>query len=267
MIKSIKFVLTEHFYNLYMIGKLGIASSRKQTIRTSLGIWWILIRDIIYFVTFILFRVLMAGSGTIEGMNFILYLVTGLVPWFFINDTINGGVMTIKNSKAIISSIKFPITTLSTIEVIGVFGKRLFTVLILFVLCGIFGDLRDINIFLFIYYFLSMFILMCVYNLMVSPIIAISEDFTQLYLAMTRVLFYVVPVIWSFESLKHYPSIEKVLKLNPMVYIINGFRDALVLGNIPDLQFTIYFWSITIIMFIIASLVQFKLKRYYLDFI
>ena len=45
---------------------------------------------------------------------------------------------------------------------------------------------------------------MIFYNQLLSAFIAISEEFNQLYNTFTRLLFYSLPIIWSFEYIKNY---------------------------------------------------------------
>ncbi|MBN1622866.1 MAG: ABC transporter permease [Clostridia bacterium] len=267
MIRAISFVFNEHKENLYRIWQLGKYHMQKQTIRTSLGIGWIFIHDLIYFAVFTIFRYLMAGSAQVEGMNFIVFLITGLVPWFFMSEVINNGSNAIKMNQAIISSIKFPITVIPTIEVMAIFLKRLFTLLVAFGISIGFGYLSSFRPLLFLYYFFSMLILMILFNLIISAFVAISDDFNQLYLSIVRVIFFSMPIIWSFETITGLPWAIYILKLNPMVYIISGFRDAFVLGNAPDLQYTVYFWVLCLIMFAAGSMIQYRLRKYYSDFI
>lgn len=267
MIKAVSFVFKEHKNNLYRIWHLSKSHMKKQTIRTSLGIGWIFIHDLIYFAVFTIFRYLLSGGAQVEGMNFIVYLITGLVPWFFMSEVLNNGTNAIKANGAIITSLRFPITVIPTIEVMAIFLKRLFTLIVAFGISAGFGYISSFRPMLFIYYFFSMLILMVFYNLIVSAFVAISEDFNQLYLAIVRVIFFSLPVIWSFESVAHIPWAIYLLKLNPMVYIINGFRDAFVLGNTPDLQYTIYFWGLCLVMFVAGCIVQYRLRKYYSDYI
>lgn len=267
MIKAIAFVVSEHKNNLYRIWQMSKSHMQKQTIRTSLGIGWVFIRDLIYFAVFTIFRYLMSGSAQVEGMNFIVFLITGLVPWFFMSEVINNGTNAIKMNQAIINSIKFPITVIPTIEVLAIFLKRLFTLLVAFGISIGFGYFSSFRPLLFLYYFFAMLMLMILYNLIFSAFVAISDDFNQLYLSIVRVIFFSMPIIWSFERLGSLPWAIYLLKLNPMVYIISGFRDAFVLGHTPDLQYTIYFWAICLIMFAAGCMVQYKLRKYYSDYI
>lgn len=264
---AISYVYNEHKNNLDMIIKLAITNMSKQTIRTTLGVWWVYIHDILYFSVFILFRILMAGNGHIEGMHSVVYLITGLVPWFFMNEVLNTGSNAIKVNKGIIQSIKFPTSVLPTIEVLAIFFKRIFTFILVFVVEIYYGYIGEFNLILFVYYVICMFILMWAINLSICALVAVSGDFNQIYLAITRVLMFSLPIIWSFENIMDYKVLSILLRFNPMVYIIHGFRNAFVLGQAPDCLYTIYFWLCTAILTSCGCLVQYKLRKYYADFV
>lgn len=267
MIEAIKEVYQEHTEYKRMILKLAIDNMSRQTIRTTLGVWWVYIHDILYFTVFILFRILMAGNGFVEGMHSVVYLITGLVPWFFMSEVLNTGSNAIKSNKGIIHSIKFPVSVLPTIDVLAIFFKRISTFVLVFVVVIYYGYISQFNLILFIYYILCMFILMWVINILVSALVAVSGDFNQIYLAINRVLMFSLPIIWSFQNIQEYKKLDIILRINPMVYVINGFRNAFVLGKAPSLTYTIYFWICIIILFSCGSLVQHRLRKYYADFV
>ncbi len=265
--KSLRYVHTEHNRKKKKIINLAHQNMQQQTLRTSLGIGWVFIRDLVYYTAFILFRYLMSGSGTIEGMNFIFFLMVGLIPWNFMNECMNGGVGAIKSNKGVVSSIKFPIVILPTVEVLAIFFKRMFTLLVMLFVIIVFGDIRDVTWWMFIYYFITMFIFMCIWNLIFSSLVAISNDFEQLYRAVTSVIFFTMPIMWSFEILAGSPNLIKLFKLNPFVYVIEGFRDATFSGALPSLEYTLYFWGLSLILLCIGSILQYKLKNHYIDLI
>jgi len=267
MFKALKFVVKEHIQNIGRMCKIAVDHMKKQTSLTSLGIWWIFIGDIIHYAIYFTFRYLMTGGGDVQGMHILVFLSSGLVPWFFINDIINSGSKAILKNKAIITSFAFPITTIPTIEVLSIFIKRLFSLVIAFVIISIVGYAQYFNVLLFLYYFIAMFIFMVGFNLLISPMIALSNDFNMLYSSLTRLFFFATPVIWSFDRIQHMPLVITILKLNPFAYIIMGFRDAFYYGEIPDLQYSIYFWSLTIVVYFFGSYAQFRLRKYYADFI
>lgn len=266
MFDAIKFVYNEHKNNINRIWHIAISHMRKQTIRTSLGIWWTVIRDLIYFSAFTMFRYLLSGGNEVEGMHFIVYLITGLIPWFFINEVINGGSSAIKANKNIVINLTFPITILPTIEVTAIFLKRIFNLIFMFIIVYIFEGFSNINIILFIYYFILMYIMMVIYNWIFSGFIAISQDFHQLYLAIARILLFFLPIFWSYEYIRNNVVILTLLKAIPFTYIIEGFRNSIVHNSLPSLNYSLYMFCFLIVMFLIGVTVQFRLRKYYSDF-
>lgn len=264
LVEALRFNIAEHWENRGLIIRLAVAESKKQTIRTSLGIVWLYLRDITYFVVYTLFRILVAGNGRVNGMSASLYVILGLVPWLFMNDVLNKGSTVVKRNKSVVKSIAFPTTILPTSEVICIFIQKIFNIGIAFVITFYMGDWKNISIFGIIYYTFSMICLMICVNSITSAFVAISGDFQQLYLAITRVLIYMLPVIWSFEKISN-PTFVIILRLNPMVYVVDGFRNAFANGFVFQLDYTLYFWGIMIVLLFISSYTQYKLRKFYSD--
>ena len=79
IIEPIKYIINEHVTNRNMIMQLARENTKKETSRTSLGVFWIYFRDLIYFGVYIVFRFLMSGGGEIDGMNSIAFVLLGLI--------------------------------------------------------------------------------------------------------------------------------------------------------------------------------------------
>lgn len=266
MIDAIKYVIKEHKNNYRQIIKMALINTEKQTVRSSLGLLWDYFHDIVYILVFIMFRLLISGYGSIDGMNSIVYLLTGLIPWFFISDTLNQGSRAIRSNKGIVQSIRFPAVILSTIEVLSIVFRRFFTFFILIIAITVFGYLKCFNIILFLYYFFAMICLMISMNLLLSAFVAVSEDFHQMYMAIVRVMVYSLPIMWSFDKVDNV-VVHVLLRINPMVYIIKGFRNVFVQGMTQNIGYTIYFWLCIAFIFALGSYAQYKLKKYYADFV
>ncbi len=264
MFESVKNIVHEHRKNWRLILKIAYMDSGKQTVRSSLGILWTYFRDLLFVGVFILFRMLISGNAKISGMDSVVYLVTGIIPWFFINDVLVQGGMAIRNNRGIIQSIHFPIVVLPSISVLSILLKRILSIILIFVVCILFGYGKAFHLGLFIYYMVAMLSLMLALNLVTTAIISISDDFRQLYEAVLRIMIYTMPILWDFSRVKAIlPNV--LLRINPMVYIIKGFRDAFVLGPTQDALYTAYFWGCVIILFFLGSFLQFRLKKYYAD--
>lgn len=266
MIKAIKFVLKEHKDSYRQIIKMALINTEKQTVRSSLGILWSYFHDIVYILVFIMFRLLISGYGNIDGINSITYLLTGLIPWFFISDMLNQGSRAISANKGIVQSIRFPAVILPTIEVLSIVFRRFFTFFILIIAVTAFGYLKCFDIVLFLYYFFTLVCLMISMNLLLSAFVAVSEDFHQLYQAFVRVMVYSLPIMWSFDRVDNV-VVHVLLRINPMVYVIKGFRNAFIQGMTQNLGYTVYFWISIFVIFCLGCYSQYKLKKYYADFV
>lgn len=266
MLNSVKFVIGEHIDNRKMIWNLAKEGVNKQTVRSSLGVFWLYFRDLIYFLVYTLFRVLTSGGGQIMQMNPIVYLLLGLIPFFFVNEVLNRGTAAIKSSKNIITSIKFPITTIPTIEVLTIFIQRSITFVLMIIITYAFGYGKSISYLKLLYFLFAMIVCMLVLNLLISAFVAISTDFHQLYMSVMRILIFLVPVIWTFDKITN-PILNVLLHLNPLAYIINGFRYACALEGMPSLGYTIYFWISMVVLMFMGCHTQYKLRKYYADFI
>lgn len=266
MIKSMKYIFLEHKQNIRLLIKMAFMDMDKQTVRSSLGLFWTYFHDIVYILVFVAFRLLMAGNGTVMGMNSTVYMMTGMIPWFFINDVLSQGSMAIRNNRGIVQSIRFPVPILPTIEVLSIFLKRMFSFAMLFGVVVAFGYIRYFNLLLFLYYIICAAALSVAMNLVISAFVAVSDDFRQLYDAFLRVLIYTMPILWDFSHVRSL-GINILLRINPMVYVVKGFRDAFVLGPTQDTVYTVYFWLCVFVIFLAGSYVQERLKKYYADFV
>ena len=267
MIAALRYMLQIHLKNAKKIFIIAMAHAKMQTAGTTLGMGWVFIRDGLNLITMIVFRLLMAGSGKVEGIHFVVYLVAALIPWYFINDVIGVGVISIRDKASIVQGMYFPVVILPTIETIAILIKRIASFSILFIIIFIYGDIKLFNPLLFIYYFLAMVIFVNVYSLFISPFVTLSRDFVNLYNTIVRVLFFVTPIMWSYDVIAKYKVIVGILKMNPFAYLLDGFRAAVTGATTLDTKYTLIFWGITALLFIIASRMQFKLRRYYADFI
>ena len=87
-----------------------------------------------------------------------------------------------------------------------------------------------------------------------------------------RMLMYFSPVIWECrfgDSVPHHHFLNFAMKLNPVYYIVQGYRDSVFYGKAfwqhPAL--TAYFWVVTLIVFVFGCMLMYKFKRKFIDLI
>ncbi len=73
------------------------------------------------------------------------------------------------------------------------------------------------------------------------------------------------PILWDINSVHEKWVI--LLKLNPLVYIVNGYRSAICEREwfFQDFFSTMYFWIVTVVLFGIGGAVFKRLKVHFAD--
>lgn len=276
MIKEVKFFFKEHIDNRQYIWKLAFSKAKEETQKTTLGIYWDVIRDAVFFVAYGFFILVMRGSsGDMEGMPRLVYLFTGLVGWYMISDNLNQGVGCIVKNKHIFTKIKFPIMIIPTIETLALYIKRSVTLVLLAVVLVILmlnSDFRiKINLFGVIYAIGASFLFGVSYNLFMSGFYTISKDFRSLYKAIVRIQFYFVPVFWSVAGdlgkLGAPKNLITAVENLPFIHLVNSFRNAVAVGKFPPLYSIGIFAVFVTIMFCLGCYIQYRLRRVYADFV
>ena len=91
------------------------------------------------------------------------------------------------------------------------------------------------------------------------------RDLGQIINIVLQVGIWATPILWNIDTLN--PRWHWVFKLNPMFYIVQGYRQSLIdkkwFFESPGL--TAYFWLLTIIIFIFGAHIFRRLKVHFAD--
>ena len=73
------------------------------------------------------------------------------------------------------------------------------------------------------------------------------------------------PIMWNYEMVG--PQYQWILKLNPMYYIVQGYRDSFIekVGFWHRFNQGIYFWIIAIGLFGVGTIIFKRLKVHFAD--
>ena len=111
----------------------------------------------------------------------------------------------------------------------------------------------------------SLMILLIGLSWIVSSLSVFFKDFSQIVNIILQIGFWLTPVFWNPKTMS--PTVLKILKLNPMYYIVGGYRATLIdrtyFWSSPNL--TLYFWVVTIIIFIFGASLYRRLRVHFAD--
>ena len=76
------------------------------------------------------------------------------------------------------------------------------------------------------------------------------------------------PIMWDINTMTKIPSwCVFILKLNPMYYIVNGYRDALInkIAFWEHPGYTMYFWILSVILLCLGTGIFKRLRIHFAD--
>ena len=98
-------------------------------------------------------------------------------------------------------------------------------------------------------------------------IVVFFKDLTQIINIILQIGIWMTPIMWNIDAMDLSPTLLTIFKLNPMYYIVAGYRDALInkAWFWENAQLTIYFWIVTALLFGAGSFVFRRLKVHFAD--
>ncbi|WP_129690868.1 ABC transporter permease [Gottfriedia acidiceleris] len=265
---SIKTVLQEHAKNLSLIFRLASYETRKEYADSQLGVIWVFLNPIfqiaVYWVTF---GTGIRGGAPVHGIPFLIWMLCGIIPWFFISAAIMQGSSSIFNRIGTVSKMNFPLSIIPSYVVLSRFNTHIFMMLILIVGVIVNRGVEQMNIFALIYFMLTGLLFNIALSLLTSTLSTMVRDVHLLIQSFTRMLLYLTPILWEPSGSSN--LLNTLMKLNPFYYIVEGYRGALLYGHSDIIfsKYTFYFWGVLLFFFIIGSVFHVKFRKQFVDFL
>lgn len=255
------------FHSHKLIGQLAKNDFKTKYAGSYLGIVWAFIQPVItVFVYWFVFGVGLR-SGKVLDVPFVLWLIAGLVPWFFFSDGWSGGTGALIEYQYLVKKVVFQIDILPIVKVLSAVFVHAFFVLFTIVLYACYGYSPDWHMLQLVYYSFCVFVLVLGLSYITSAIVGFFRDLSQIISIIMQVGIWMTPIMWNMDGMNLPSWITTILKLNPMYYVVAGYRDALInkVWFWEKGALTLYFWGITLLILGAGALVFKKLKIHFAD--
>lgn len=272
MFTSVKYVLGENLQNLYRIYCIAKYELLADMRDSKFGIFWNFASPAIQVFTYWLIFGVAWNKKPVGDVPYLPWLVVGYAAWWFIQPCIQSGCSAIFSKTSVITKMKFPVSVLPATICAKEFFNHGCMLIISFVTLGLCGYRPNLYWFGMIYYAICAFAFTESVSLILSVLTMLWRDVRKLITSLMRMLMYFSPVIWECrfgDSIPHHHLLNFAMKLNPVYYIVQGYRDSVFYGKAfwqhPAL--TAYFWVVTLIIFVFGCMLMYKFKRKFIDLI
>lgn len=261
MIRQIRDIINRR----QLILTLAASDFKKRFIGSYLGVFWIFMQPIVSIVIYYFVFQIGFKSNPVENMPYVLWLMPGIIPWFFFNDTLQSGVSTLSSYKHLVKKMVFRIDILPLIKVVSSLFIHFIFIFILMLVFLIFGKSPSIWWLQTIYYLVCNIMLVTGLVYLTSAINVFVKDTNQIVNIFLQFGFWIAPIMWDISRMPE--KIHWILRLNPFTYIVDGFRDCFVyhVGFWTKPYMALYFWLFTLVIFMSGVKLFKKMEPHFAD--
>ena len=266
VLKEFCHFLLDIWNNRYLIIQLTKRDFQNKYLGSYIGLPWAFIKPLaIVFVMWFAFTYGLKVGLVDDSIPFAMWLVIGLIPWFYVAENLTGSVHCLMEYSFLIKNISFRPSFIPLIKILTNSLIHLFFIVVLMLISLSYGYYPSVHWFQIIYYMAGSILLSLGLSWGLSAIQIFIRDTGHLLDVSIQFLFWGTPIIWSYKMLpEQFYFIEK---LNPFFYLVEGYRNTFIYKTwfFNDWSWGLYFWFVTAIVFVSGAIIFKKLKPHFAD--
>lgn len=254
--------------NKRLLATLSYSDFKEQYLGSYLGVTWAILRPLMFIgIMWFVFGVGFKSKPVDDGTPFILWLLCGFIPWFFFADAVGKSMTAITGNAFLVKKVAFRVSILPIVKVMSSLYIHLVCVCILISIFLLYGYSPTIYWLQIPYFIICTVLLVLGLGWLTSSLRVFIKDIGEIIGVIIQFGFWLTPIFWSINIIPE--KYQSLIKLNPMFYIIDGYRNALIHDKWfwEDMNITLYFLTVTGMIFIIGAIVFKRLRPHFGDVI
>ncbi len=255
------------FRHRRLIWNLTLLDFRLRYAGSRLGLVWMLLAPLLMLGAYLLLfggilRVQPDQSST--GLEYGLLIACGLLPWIGFSEGVTRGTASVLAQRNLIKSQVFPMELFPVSAVCAGLIGQLCGTLLLLVLLGLRGMLGpNLAVLPFLLILQALFTVGLVWFL--SCVNIIYRDTSQVVVLLMVLLMFVSPIAYTQEMAP--AGLKLVVELNPISYLIEGYRNALLYNQFPNVRGLVIFGGLTLLVLLAGYRYFMHLRRVLPDYV
>jgi lipopolysaccharide transport system permease protein len=261
----IKF-LSDLFDSRAIILELTKQDFKAQYLGSYLGLVWAFVNPAVTVLVFwFVFQVGFKSRPVGGDFPFVLWLMAGIFPWFFFAESVGKATRSVIEKNFLVKKVVFRVSILPLIKILSSLTIHLFFMGILIILFLCYGYTPQVCNVQVLYYLFAMIVFLVGLSWLTSSLTIFLRDTEHVVDMTVQFGFWMTPVFWSIKMLPE--RYRALIQLNPAYYFVEGYRDSFInrvwFWEHPWL--TLYFWSVTAIIFVTGALLFRRLRPHFAD--
>ncbi len=247
----------------YVLG-LAITDQKTRYASSVLGFLWAFIKPIFIISLFIfVFENGLRVNPSGEEDNFTLWLICGMIPWFFFSEAIASATNSIFEYGFLVKKMKFDSRMIPMIKILSTFIIHMFFIYLL-TMYAMTKVPFNVNFILVFYYLFASFMIVVSISYFTASFAVFVPDMRYLVDLVLQLMFWITPIFWNYQELAS--KFNFMLKYNPFFYVIEGYRNIFVYNNYTiDINQAILFWVQTTVAVVVGMVIFNKLSKHFVE--
>lgn len=226
-----------------------------------LGVLWSFISPLLMVLVYSFIFPLLMGTPN----DYVVYLITGILPWTFFAGCISSGTITVILNANLIKKVYFPRELLPISVVLSGAINFVISCIVIFLFLFISGIGISANILYFPLILLIQVMFLLGVTFFLSAINVYIRDVEYIMNFITLLLMYLTPILWEVkmitERAPEYAQYVKYLFLNPMAGIIDSYHQIFYYKNAPNGSLLLYTALVSAGVLLLGYLTYRKLEK------
>lgn len=267
MISSVQTILNEVVSNFERVWRLTLYEKSAKNNRSLLGNVWEVLNPVLnilvyWFVFSVGLRTQIASKASYP---YAVWLMTGLIPWLTISNTMTQSSVSIVSSEALMRASNVPLSLFPMKAVMHGLVNHGINLAVLAVVLLLYQIQINWHIVEILYYSAAMILFLFGFALISSTITVYFNDLQKLLPPALRLLMYASSVV---VDINHFPpAVQMVLRLNPLTHLVEGIRACMLDGTgiLTHPESFASFWAITIMMLLLGCWLHVRYREEFVD--
>ncbi len=204
-------------------------------------------------------------SSPVQNMPFILWFLPAYIAWMYFQDVIAYSTTCLREYSYLVKKIKFKVSIIPIIKVLAALKIHICFIAVIFFIYTIYGVKPSVKCIQLLYYCCAMVFLVTGISWFVATLNVFIKDIAPIINIVLQLGYFAIPIFWNEEMI--HPTIVKILKFNPVYYIIEGYRDSMCGGKWfwEDIRYMCYYWVVAIVVFLMGLWLFDGAKKHFSD--
>ncbi|MCI8871277.1 MAG: ABC transporter permease [Lachnospiraceae bacterium] len=266
-------LISEIIQNRRLIRTLAKNDFKTKFSGSYLGTVWAFVQPVItVLIYWFVFDMAIGARAQIRGelpLPYVLWLVAGIVPWFFFSDCLSAGTSVLNEYNYLVKKVVFHIDILPVVKIFSSIFVHVFFVAVAVLLFLLYGYFPDLYVLQALYYSAGVLLLALGMSYFTSAVSVFFPDVRQIVNIGLQIGVWATPIMWDINDMKEKipEAVLIIMKCNPLYYIVLGYREAFIdkvwFWEHPGM--TLYFWGLTLTVCLLGVKVFKRLKVHFAD--